>query len=103
MSWSKITVQDEAVARGAIGRVVEDFEEVMPLDDVSRECALFARDATNATLIFISPKFGTIAPQLLSKYAAVACEAPPPRRDDEEFGTSLLLAAHESSAWSLLN
>lgn len=102
MKWFKITLEDEAVANDAIKTVLEAFEDAMPLGDESRTCALFLRDEHDATVIFVSPQFAAVAPKLVEKFEGVECEAPPPRRKEEEFGTSLLLASDKNYAWSLL-
>ena len=102
MHWFKITVNDAAVADGALKTIMDAFEDVMPLGDASKGCALFSRDERDASVVFVSPQFGAIAPQLLERFSASECEAPPPRREGEEFGTALLLASHSATAWSLL-
>lgn len=102
MRWFKITVNDAAVAAEALKTIMDAFEGVMPLGDASKGCALFARDDRDASVVFVSPQFAAITPQLLQRFSACECEAPPPRREGEEFGTALLLASHSASAWSLL-
>ena len=102
MKWFKITVKDEAVANGALNRISDAFERILPLGDESKGCALFLMDEADSSVVFISPQFTVLAPQLLKAFLAVECEAPPPRRQGAEFGTSLLLAPHSKSAWSLL-
>jgi hypothetical protein len=103
MSWFKIIVKDEAVAGGGITTIMNAFECVMPLGDASKGCALFMRDETDASVVFISPQFAAIAPQLIDTFSARECQAPPPRREGEEFGTALMLASHSTLAWSLLS
>ena len=103
MKWFKIKLKDETVANGAMKIVMDAFEEAMPLGDKSRECALFSRDEPDATVIFVSPQFATVAPTLVERFSGVECAAPPPRKEGEEFGTALLLASHSKSAWLLLD
>ncbi len=103
MKWFKIVLKHEVVANGAIKTVMDAFEAVMPLGDESKDCALFSRDEPDATVIFVSPHFAAIAPKLVERFSGVACEAPPPRKRGEEFGTALLLASHSDYAWSLLD
>jgi len=103
MKWFKIIVEDESVADGALETITGAFERVMPLGEASKGCALFTRDEADASVVFISPQFAAIAPQLLESFSACECDAPPPRREGEEFGTALLLASHSEAAWSLLD
>jgi hypothetical protein len=102
MKWRKITLNDDVVARGAINIVTVAFEDVMPPGDESKTCALFSRHEPHATAIFVSPQFAKIAPKLVEKFNGIECEAPPPKRQGQEFDTALLLAAHGDQAWSLL-
>jgi hypothetical protein len=103
MDWFKITVSDEEVARDGMGKVMDAFERILPLDDDrAKRCALFHRDDAEASLIFVSPELAKCAPELVETFSGVPCEAPPPRRKGEEFGTALLLASHDKSAWALL-
>ena len=99
--WFRIILGEKAIAEGAIKLVLDAFEQVMPAGDDSKICALFMREEGNATVVFISPRFATIAPQVLKALSAIEGEAPPPRRAGDESGTALLLASH-SAAWSML-
>jgi len=103
MKWFKIIVKDEAVAAGALDTITDSFDAVMPVGEASRRCAIFKRIDRDATVVFISPDFARIAPQLIERFSACECDAPPPRREGEEFGTALLLASHSTFAWSLLD
>jgi hypothetical protein len=104
VKWYKITVNDAAVADGALNRISDAFERIMPPGDESKGCALFVRNEVDASAVFVSPEFAAIASQPLKTFSAVECEPPPPRRKGEEFGgTSLLLASHSKSAWALLH
>jgi hypothetical protein len=76
--------------------------ELCLLEMSPKGCALFVRNEAGASVVFVSPQFAAIAPQLLKSFAAVECEAPPPRREAEEDGASLMLASHSAFAWSLL-
>ena len=102
MTWFQIKVKDAAVAAGEINRISDAFERALPLGDEAKGCALFHRDEPETSVVFVSPQFAAVAPQLLKTFSAVECDAPPPRKPGTEFGTSLLLASHSSSAWSLL-
>jgi len=102
MGWFKITVNDEAVADGALETITRAFDRVMPLGQASKGCALFMRNETDASVVFISPQFAALAPQLLKSFSACECDSPPTPRKGEEFGTSLLLASDQKHAWSLL-
>jgi hypothetical protein len=61
------------------------------------------RDVSDASVVFISPRFAALVPQLLERFSACECDAPPPPQEEEEFGTSLLLASDKEAAWSLLD
>ncbi len=102
MKWFKITVSDEAVADGEVNRISDAFEHIMPLGDESKGCALFLTNEADSSVVFVSPHFAAVAPQLLKAFYGVECKAPPPRKPGAEFGTSLLLASHQKFAWSLL-
>ena len=102
MKWFKIRLMDEAVAEGAMKRVMDAFDGAMPVGKDSKGCALFSRNEPGATAIFVSPLFAAIAPKLVKAFCGVECDAPPPRRAGEEFGTALLLASDSNYAWSLL-
>ena len=93
---------DEAVAGGELNRISDAFEHTMPLGDESKACALFLTGEADASVVFVSPQFAALAPQLLKAFSAVECEAPSPREPGSESGTSLLLTSHQMSAWSLL-
>jgi len=80
------------------------FERVLlSIGDESKGCALFQRDEGDSTVVFVSPQFAKVAPDLLDRFSAVEGEAPPPHREGEEFGTAMLLASHSKYAWSLLD
>jgi hypothetical protein len=93
----------DEVATGAIQQVMDGFEKVMPLGEASKACALFSMDSEYGTDIFVSPAFACAAPQLLESFSAAKSDAPPKRKEADENGTALLLASHDTSAWSLLD
>ena len=99
--WFKIILNDKTIAEGAIKPIREAFEHVMPDSDASKGCALFVREDADATVVFISPGFAAIAPQLLKTLSAVESEAPPMRREADKVRTSILLASN-LGGWSLL-
>ena len=102
MKWHQIRLRADAVADGAMKAVLDAFEDALPPGHESAGCALFARDEPDATVIFVSPRFSMVAPKLVEQFSAAECEAPPPRKQGEHFGTALLLATHVNHAWSLL-
>jgi hypothetical protein len=102
MKWFKIMVHDTAVADGALKTITDAFDRVMPLGEASKGCAIFKTIEPDASVVFNSPEFAAIAPGFLESFSASECDAPPPRREGEEFGTALLLASDSAVAWSLL-
>lgn len=102
--WFRIALDNDAVADGQMGVVIDAFESIMPDGNDSRDCALFSTHEADDVVIYVSPEFAKVAPALITRFGAVESQPPPPMEENTGVldGTSLLLASHSRHAISLL-
>jgi len=103
MEWRKIHISKDQAAKGLSTTILNEFDVVNKAAGAPRDSAIFGtsrgrsgphEDNSAFITIYLSPRAATVAPELVAKYKAVECVAPP-------IGVSLLVG-YQASALRLL-